>query len=328
MAAIAALSLYTTHLSALGLPLRSPLIVAPYARCGATAARRTARSISPCMLDALDVVPPSTSFPVLLDALDATPRTSKAVLGPVSRSVRGLPAEQGSSLVEVLTATPMPIDALLVLLLATGLYLGPDFLLAPLGLASNARLGYRTEAAVGAVLSPGEAWLVDRAEGLAAEAPLLVQVATVALYLIFSYLLERVLTAASSDTLVFYLGASASIWGGLFEVARPRLRTRSQEEERRAWEADFARFAEARLTASGTCHETEIVRAFRRSYPRYRAGRGISDREILELMRRWMRVPRTQLLPGGAIATEVVSSRSAAGYYTVALTKEPDVGLG
>ena len=84
----------------------------------------------------------------------------------------------------------------------------------------------------------------------------------------------------------------------------------------------------ARLTASGTCHETEIVRAFRRSYPRYRAGRGISDREILELMRRWMRVPRTQLLPGGAIATEVVSSRSAAGYYTVALTKEPDVGLG
>ena len=280
------------------------------------------------MLDALDVVPPETSFPVLLDALDATPRTSQAVLGPVSRSVRGPPAEQGSSLVEALTTTPMPIDALLVLLLATGLYLGPDFLLAPLGLASNARLGYRTEAAVGAVLSPGEAWLVDRAEGLAADAPLLVQVATAALYLVFSYLLERVLTAASSDTLVFYLGASASIWGGLFEVARPRLRTRSQEEERRRWEADFARFAEARLTASGTCHETEIVRAFRRSYPRYRAGRGISDREILELMRRWMSVPRTQLLPGGAIATEVVSCRSAAGYYNVALTKEPDVGLG
>lgn len=281
------------------------------------------------MLDALDVVPPATSFPVLLDALDATPRTGKAVLGPVSRSVRGPFVEQESfSLVEALTATPMPIDALLVLLLATGLYLGPDFLLTPLGLASNARLGYRTEAAVGTLLSPGEAWLVDRAEGLAAPAPLLVQVATGALYLLFSYALERVLTVAASDTVVFYLGASTCIWGGLFEVARPRLRTRSQEEQRRAWEADFTRFAEARLTASGTCHETEIVRAFRRYYPKYRAGRGITDSDIFDLMRRWMSVPRKQLLPGGAIATEVVSARSAAGYYNVALTKEPDVGLG
>ena len=284
------------------------------------------------MLDALDVVPPATSFPVLLDALDATPRTGKAVLGPVSRSVRGPSVEQGSSLVEALTATPLPIEALLVLLLATGLYLGPDFLLTPFGLASNARLGYRTEAALGTVLSPGEAWLVDRAEGLAAPAPLLVQAATGALYLLFSYALERVLTVAASDTLVFYLGASTSIWGGLFEVARPRLRTRSQEEQRRAWEADFTRFAEARLTASGTCHETEIVRAFRRFHPKYRAGqtaeRGITDNDIFDLMRRWMSVPRTQLLPGGAIATEIVSARSAAGYYTVALTKEPDVGLG
>ena len=105
------------------------------------------------MLDALDVVPPATSFPVLLDALDATPRSGNAVLGPVSRSTRGPPVEHGSSLVEALTATPMPIDALLVLLLAAGLYIGPDFLLTPLGLTSNARLGYRTEAAVGALLS-------------------------------------------------------------------------------------------------------------------------------------------------------------------------------
>ena len=305
---------------------------APLVRSGAsydaTAVRRTTRSISPCMLDALDVVPPATSFPVLLDALDATPRSGNAVLGPVSRSTRGPPVEHGSSLVEALTATPMPIDALLVLLLAAGLYIGPDFLLTPLGLTSNARLGYRTEAAVGALLSPGEAWLVDRAEGLAAPAPLLVQVATGALYLLFSYALERVLTVAASDTVVFYLGASTSIWGGLFEVARPRLRTRSQEEQRRAWEADFARFAEARLTASGTCHETEIVRAFRRYYPKYRAGRGITDSDIFDLMRRWMSVPRTQLLPGGAISTEIVSARSAAGYYNAALTKEPDVGLG
>ena len=166
------------------------------------------------MLDVFDIVPPAKSFPVLLDALDAMPRTGKAVLGPVSRSVRGPPVEQGRSLIEALTATPMPIDALLVLLLATGLSLGPDFFLAPLGLASNARLGYRTEAAVGTVLSPGEAWLDDRAEGLAAEAPLLVQVATGALYLLFSYALERVLTSAASDTVVFYLGASSSIWGG------------------------------------------------------------------------------------------------------------------
>ena len=287
------------------------------------------RTAIPCMLDAFDVTPPERSFPVLLDALDAMPRTGKAVLGPVSRTVRGPSAEQ-DSLVEALTAAPVPLDALLVLLLATGLYLGPDFLLTPLGLGSNAPLGYRTERLVGYVLSPGEAWLDDRAEGFAAPAPLLVRVATGALFLLCSYALERVLTSAASDQAAFYLGASSSIWGGLYEVARPRLRTRSEEEQRRAWEADFVRFAEARLglTAGGSCHETEIVRAFRRFYPKYRAGREITDNEVFDLMRRWMSVPRTQLLPGGAISTEIVSARSAAGYYSIALTKEPDVGLG
>ena len=83
------------------------------------------------------------------------------------------------------------------------------------------------------------------------------------------------------------------------------------------------------LFVSGSCHETEIARAFRRFYPKYRVDRGISDTEIYNLMRRWTSVPRTRMLPGAAIGTEMVSARTAAGYYKgLSLADEPDVGLG
>ena len=96
-------------------------------------------------------------------------------------------------------------------------------------------------------------------------------------------------------------------------------------------EDEFIRFAEARLAVGGanaSCHESEVVRAFRRFYPKYRVDRGISDAEICGLMRRWMSVPRAQLLPGAAIGTEIVSTRTAAGFYKgISVAVEPDVGL-
>ena len=102
-----------------------------------------------------------------------------------------------------------------------------------------------------------------------------------------------------------------------------------REEARRA---EFRAFAEARLTlgsASQSTHESEVVRAFRRFYPKYRVDRGIADAEIADLMRRWISVPRTRLLPGGQIQSDTVSARTAAGYYKgIVLTVEPDVGLG
>ena len=306
--------LLSTAAGAAALTLRTP----PPTRCR-----------SPRMLE---VVAPETAFPVLLDAVDAVPRTSKAVLGPISRTVRDGEdaAPVAASILEQLAASPAPLDLLLAALLATGLYLGPDFLLAPLGLASPARLGYRTEALVGRVL-PGQGgeWLEDRAGGYASEAPLPVRVATGALFAAAGFALERVLTAASSEQAAFYLGASTTLWGSLYEVARPKLASRAEREQREVREADFIAFAEARLEAGGSCHETEIVKAFRRYYPKYRVNRGITDKEVYDLMRRWMSVPRTQLLPGGAISTEIVSARSPAGYYSgLSVAKEPDVGLG
>tara|TARA_B110001452_G_scaffold199527_1_gene169481 strand:- start:981 stop:1784 length:804 start_codon:yes stop_codon:yes gene_type:complete len=267
----------------------------------------------------------------MLEAVDAVPRSKAAVLGPLGRTVRA--ASTPVPLLEVLATAPTPLDLLLSSLLATGLWLGPDFLLAPAGLALELRLGYRTEALVGRILSSGE-WLDDRAEGLAAPAPAVVRATTVALCASAGFVLERLLSSSGSEQAALYLGASTCIWGGLYEVARPKLKTRDERELEATRQSEFLEFAEAKLRSSDrpadTVHETEVVRAFRRYYPKYRAERGVSDKELFDLMRRWMSVPRRQLLPGGAIgAPRMMTTRSAAGYYSsITLTQDPDVGLG
>jgi len=137
--------------------------------------------------------------------------------------------------------------------------------------------------------------------------------------------------SVSSEQAVFYLGCSTSLWGGLYELARPKLRSRDEQLRELTRQAEFAAFAAARLAEGGlgTCHETSIVRAFRRYYPKYRVDRGMTDAEIADLMRRWMSVERTKLLPGGALSTERVSARTSAGYYKgITLIEQPDVGLG
>jgi len=293
-----------------------------------------ARSVRPRMLDALDLIPRETSFPVLLDAADATGKAAP-VLGPVSRrALTAPPVPDGASILDSIAAAPAPFDLCMAVLLAIGLYLGPDFVLAPLGLGSKASVGYRTEAAVGRLLSLDEAptWLDDRQAGLASPAPALVRAVVFALFVGGGYVLERFLSAVGSDNAVFYLGASTTLWGGLYEAAlRPKLPSREERDLATTREAEFVAFAALRLGAQsgGTCHETDIVRAFRRYYPKYRVDRGITDAEISDLMRRWASVERTRLLPGGALSTETVSARTAAGYYKgITVKEEPDVGLG
>ena len=292
-----------------------------------------ARGSGVTMLDQFDLAPPPAGFPVLLDAVDAVPRAKTPVLGPLSRTVRPPITGAELSIVDRLVTHPTTLfDIFGAALLAVGLYLGPDFLLAPIGLAANARVGYRMEAAVGRALTPNQPWLADRADGLASDAPPLVRLFTAALFVVAGVLVERIISTLGSDTAVFYLGASSCVWGGLYEVARPTLPTREVAERDAMRKGEFRRFVEARFVVGGpstSCHESEVARAFRRFYPKYRIDRGISDAEIYALMRRWMSVPRTQLLPGAAIGTEIVSARTAAGFYKgISLAEEPDVGLG
>ena len=314
-----------------GSSLASPVTLPPLGTHVTSFSRRTTHTLR--MLDELDLIPPSPDFPRMLDVVDAVPRSQIAVLGPVTRTVRQ-PIE-AVTVMQSLGTAPSPFDASMAVLLAVGLYLGPDFALAPLGLASKARVGYRAEALVGRAIPGGGGsgdWLADREAGLAASAPLPVRAATAALFGASGYLLERALSSLGNDNVIFYLGASSVLWGGLYEVARPRLPTRAEVEREEARRAEFRAFAEARLTlgsASQSTHESEVVRAFRRFYPKYRVDRGIADAEIADLMRRWISVPRTRLLPGGQIQSDTVSARTAAGYYKgIVLTVEPDVGLG
>ena len=73
-------------------------------------------------------------------------------------------------------------------------------------------------------------------------------------------------------------------------------------------------------TRTGACHETEVIKAFRLFYGKYRRAPqadeegGISDSEILSLMRNWARF--------------IAAERSPAGYWKgVMIASAEDVGL-
>ena len=52
---------------------------------------------------------------------------------------------------------------------------------------------------------------------------------------------------------------------------------------------DFSNFARDKLQIgrSARCHETEIIKAFRRAFPRYRTTDQITDKEIVTMARQW-----------------------------------------
>lgn len=94
-------------------------------------------------------------------------------------------------------------------------------------------------------------------------------------------------------------GIGACVAASVYEVGRP---DRLSVEEAQALEAqwqDFARFADGALARSGRCHETEVFRAFRRAYGRYRSEEALSDARLRDMVRNWW---------GGA-------ERSRAGWY-------------
>lgn len=118
------------------------------------------------------------------------------------------------------------------------------------------------------------------------------------------------------------LGICGCFGGGLYELIRPKLLTREESRARDALQEEFTKFAAIRLkpTRAGACHETEVIKAFRLYYGKYRRSPepdeqgGITDAEILSLLRRWARY--------------ISIERSPAGYWKgVMIAPAGDVGL-
>lgn len=117
-------------------------------------------------------VRPSAVFPRDLSAPDATQRVQRAVVTPRPEFTDVVLQPLGAA------------DGFAICFIALSLFLGPDFMLAPLGIASDARLGYLAEGKLGRLLGIGGDWLEDREARLSSNAPLAVTVATLSVFLL------------------------------------------------------------------------------------------------------------------------------------------------
>lgn len=82
-------------------------------------------------------------------------------------------------------------------------------------------------------------------------------------------------------------GMGACVAAGMYEVGRPqRLSVEEAQVLESQWK-DFERYASEKLQRSGRCHESEVIRGFRRSFARYRQPSAISDATIRDMVRNW-----------------------------------------
>ena len=226
---------------------------------------------------------PSTAFP---RTLDQPAEAKRAVITPFP------------DITSTVFAPLEDIDLAAALIVGLALQLGPDFLLAPAGLVSDKgiRPGYALEAVIGSVLTPDDQWLRDRREELATTAPLVVRAPIFALFVAAGLLVSRLLLVALEDqSFVVSLGICACIGAGFLEVIREPLPTREERDTQAGLIDEFMVFAVDEVAVGGRCHETEIVRAFRAFYPRYRSrdmarsadGESLDDSTIRDLVRTW-----------------------------------------
>jgi hypothetical protein len=206
-------------------------------------------------------------------------------------------------------------------LLAYAIYLGPDWILAPLGWETNIRPGRAATDALGQVIAPDSEFARERQAGFDAAAPVPVLGAAALLFLCLGFGAEAALCDAlgSSTTFVGAWATCACIAGSVYEVGRPASLTRAEALEEQTLDDAFADFAERRfeLAPTAATNVIEITRAFRRSArgkaSKYRSAEAsVADVQIERLAKRWLRAR------GGV----VTSSGFLKG---VRLSDEPDV---
>ena len=183
-------------------------------------------------------------------------------------------------------------------LLAYAIYLGPDWILAPLGWETNIRPGRAATDVLGQVIAPDSEFARERQAGFDAAAPVPVLGAAALLFLCLGFGAEAALCDAlgSSTTFVGAWATCACIAGSVYEVGRPALLNREEAEEEANLDDAFADFAERRFEADPTAatNVIEITRAFRRSArgkaSKYRSAEAsVADVQIERLAKRWLR---------------------------------------
>ena len=122
------------------------------------------------------------------------------------------------------------------------------------------------------------------------EAPLSLRIATIAFFAMSGVGTSAFLDASLGDVTWAVSSGIGSLFGaGLYEVGRPdRLSVDEAKILESQWQ-DFKGFADVALIKKGRCHESEIFKAFRARFGRYRSQDALSDIRLRDMMRNWHR---------------------------------------
>mmetsp|Transcript_17237 Transcript_17237/g.26122 ORF Transcript_17237/g.26122 Transcript_17237/m.26122 type:complete len:343 (+) Transcript_17237:143-1171(+) len=142
-----------------------------------------------------------------------------------------------------------------------------------------------------------EQWLKDRNDGLFASFPLPLYGVLLFVFLALGIITDRIvlLLAEGSANVSLQLAVLGLINGAFFELGRvasgEKGPTRDQFERTTELREEFNEFASNRLKRGGNCHRSDVVRAFRRYFAKYRQEDSeqypLSNMEIEGLLREW-----------------------------------------
>mmetsp|Transcript_13328 Transcript_13328/g.20219 ORF Transcript_13328/g.20219 Transcript_13328/m.20219 type:complete len:346 (-) Transcript_13328:426-1463(-) len=140
-------------------------------------------------------------------------------------------------------------------------------------------------------------WLKDRNDGLFSPLPLQFTIQLGCLFVFFGVLADRVLLllADGDSSVILQLAGVAIIGAATLELGRlasgEKRLTRDDADQMIQLMNEFDEFAASRIIPGGNCHRSEIVKAFRRYYAKYRQADSteypLSDLEIERLLRNW-----------------------------------------
>lgn len=143
-------------------------------------------------------------------------------------------------------------------------------------------------------------WLKDRNEGLFGDLPIPLFLLMGVIFVSLGFLVDVVATnqiLEGDRNLSLQLASVLLISGGALELGRifsgEKKPTREESDRDDLLTTEFNEFAEERLLLGGNCHRSDVVRAFRRFYAKYRQADSeeypLSDLEIEQLLRAWGR---------------------------------------
>jgi len=133
----------------------------------------------------------------------------------------------------------------------------------------------------------GEAAKLD-VDAIDYEAPLPLRIATIAFFAVSGVATSAFLDVSLGDGTWAVSSGIGSLFGaGLYEVGRPeRLSVDEAKILESQWQ-DFKGFADDALIMKGRCHESEIFKAFRARFGRYRTQDSLNDIRLRDMVRNW-----------------------------------------